>query len=230
LKKILLFWVLLLSLPPWIHAQGDAFRYLDFLEKKYTGLKDYTADVRVHFDIETFKAPDMQAKLYYKAPDKMKVESKKVFFFPREGGFFNPSLFKKEGFEIKFLEGLTYDGRKAVKLRLSPKKAKRNIQEFVLTIDTDRNLIREMDVTQFDGREIKAVVEYGKFEGFELPTHILLKLDIPSFETEGVKEFDQLIQKPKRVTGTIEITYSNYQVNSGLSDEFFKESGPSRGR
>jgi outer membrane lipoprotein-sorting protein len=184
----------------------------------------------VHFDIETFKAPDMEAKLYYKAPDKMKVESKRVLFFPREGGFFNPSLFKKENFEIKILGRLTSDGGKAVTLKLTPQKAKRNIQEFVLTIDTDRNLIREMGVTQFDGREIKAVIDYGKFDGFELPVHIRLKLDIPSFETEGPKEFDQLVQKPKRVTGSIEITYSNYRVNSGLSDEIFKESEPSRGR
>jgi hypothetical protein len=222
--------LLLLLLSQWIQAQEDALRYLDAIEKKYADLRDYTADVMVHFDIETFKAPDMQAKLYYKAPDKMKVESKRVFFFPREGGYFNPSLFKKEDFEIKLLERSIESGGKAVKLKLTPNKAKRNIQGFVLTIDTDSNLIREMDVTQFDGREIKAVIEYGKFDRFELPAHIHLKLDIPSFETEGVKEFDQLIQKPKRVTGTIEITYSNYKVNSGLSDTFFKEPGSSKGR
>ncbi len=216
--------------PQWTGAQEDASRYLDSIEKKYAGLKDYTAEVTVHFDIETFKAPDMQARLYYKAPDKMKVESKRVFFFPRDGGYLNPSQFKKEGFEVRFLERSADDGRKAVKLKLTPQKAKRNIHEFVLTIDTDRNLIREMEVTQFDGREIKAVIDYGKFDGFELPVHIRLKLDIPTFETEGPKEFDQLIQKPKRVTGTIEITYSNYKVNSGLSDEIFKESGPSKGR
>jgi len=230
LKKILLCLALFLLSPQWAGAQEDASRYLDSIEKKYAALKDYTAEVRIHFDIETFKAPDMQARLYYKAPDKMKVESKRLFFFPRDGGYLNPSQFKKEGFEVRFLERSTDDGRKAVKLRLTPKKTKRNIQDFVLTIDTDRFLIREMEMTQFDGREIKVAIEYGKFDGFELPVHIQLKLDIPSFETEGPKEFDQLIQKPKRVTGTIEITYSNYKVNSGLSDEFFKESGPSKGR
>ena len=159
MKKILLCLALLLLFSPqWIQAQEDAFRYLDSIEKKYVGLKDYTANVMVHFDIETFKAPDMEAKLYYKAPDKMKVESKRVFFFPRDGGYLNPSQFKKEGFEVRFLERSTDDGRKAVKLRLTPKKTKRNIQDFVLTIDTDRFLIREMEMTQFDGREIKVAI------------------------------------------------------------------------
>jgi outer membrane lipoprotein-sorting protein len=230
LKKILLCLAFFLLSPQWIQAQEDAFRSLDLIEKKYAGLGDYMADVAVHFDMETFKAPDMQAKLYYKAPDKMKVESKRVFFFPRDGGYLNPAQFKKEDFDIKTLERSPGGGKKVVKLKLTPKKAKRNIQEFVLTIDTDRLLIREMEMAQFDGREIKAVIEYGQFYGFELPIHIKLKLNIPSFETEGVKEFDQLIQKPKRVTGTIDISYSNYKVNSGLPDDFFKESEPSKGR
>jgi outer membrane lipoprotein-sorting protein len=230
LKKILLCLVLLLLWPQWIQPQEDAFRYLDSIEKKYSELRDYTADVKVHFNIETFKAPDMQARLFYKAPDKMKVESKKVFFFPREGGYFNPFLFKKEDFEIKLLERSPEDGKKAAKLRLTPKKVKRSIQHFVLKIDTERNLIREIEVTQFDGREVKAAIEYGRFDGFELPAHIRLKLDIPSFETEGPKEFDQLVQKQKRVTGTIDISYSNYRVNSGLSDQIFKDSEPSKGR
>ena len=46
-------------------------------------LRDYSAEVTVHFEIETFKAPDMQAKLYCKVPDKMKVDSKRVFSFPK---------------------------------------------------------------------------------------------------------------------------------------------------
>ena len=230
MKKIWLLFVLFLFLPPQIQAQEDAFRYIESIEKKYSSLKDYTAEVRVHFDIETFKAPDMQARLFYKAPDKMKVESKRVFFFPKEGGYFNPSMFKKGDFGIKFLEHSIDRGRKTVKLKLTPKKAKKNIQEFVLAIDTELNVIQEMNVTQFDGREIKAVIEYGKFDSFELPTRIQLRLDIPSFESEGAKEFDQLIQKPKRVTGTIDMTYSNYRVNLGLSDDFFKETGTSPGK
>jgi outer membrane lipoprotein-sorting protein len=231
LKKILIGVVFLfLFAPPYLQAQEDAFLALDSIEKKYAGLKDYTAEVMVHFDIETFKAPDMVAKLYYKAPDKMKIESKRVFFFPREGGYFNPFFFKQEDFEAKILERSPEDGRKVVKLKLTPKKAKKNIQQVVLTIEPERHLILEMGFTQFDGREIKAMIEYGKFDGFELPVHIRLKLDIPSFETEGPKEFDQLVQKPKRVTGTIDIRYSNYKVNSGLGDQIFKDSEPSKGR
>ena len=95
-----------------IQGQENPSRYLDSVARQYSGLKDYTVDVRVHFDIEAIKAPDMQAKLYYKSPDKMKVESKGVFFLPRGAGYFNPATFKPEDFEIRILERLTYEGKK----------------------------------------------------------------------------------------------------------------------
>ena len=49
-----------------VQAQEGAASYLDAFEKKYSGLRDYTADVKVHFAMETFKAPDLQAKVDHK--------------------------------------------------------------------------------------------------------------------------------------------------------------------
>jgi hypothetical protein len=226
LKRVLLLaGILFLLSAEWVQAQEDASRYLDPIEKKYSGLKDYIVDVNVHFDIEALKAPDMQAKLYYKAPDKMKVESKRIFFFPKEGGYFNPSLFKKNDFDIRLAERMIYDGRKAVRLKLTPMDTDTYNKGFVLTIDTDRSLIREIKMSPSEGREVKATIEYGMFSHFELPTHIDLELDMPSDEPSGMKEFTQFGQKTKRITGKVEITYSNYQINVGLSDEIFKERG-----
>ena len=166
--------LLFLLSPGFIQAQEDPTPYLDALEKKYFGLKDYTVDVIVHFDVEALKAPDMQARLYYKAPDKIKVESKNVFFFPKEGGYFNPSLFRKKDFDVRPLERLTYEGRKAVRLRLTPTETNRHQQGFVLMIDTERNLIREINTSPSEGRTIRAVIGYGEFTDFELPVHIEL--------------------------------------------------------
>jgi hypothetical protein len=223
LKKIFpwLFILFFLS-PAWIRADEEAVRYLDAIEKKYSGLKDYIADVNVHFDIETFKTPDMQAKLYFKAPDKMKVESKGVFFFPREGGYFNPGLFRKDDFEIKILEPVA-EGKKDIRLKIVPKKKEKMGREFILLIDRNDNLVREIDISQFDGRETKAKIEYGRYGSFELPRYILLALDFSSLEPNERRGFGPFEQKSERVTGTIEITYANYKVNTGLKDDVFKE-------
>jgi hypothetical protein len=221
LKKIFLWLpIFFLLFPAWILADEEAVRYLEAIEKKYSGLKDYIAEVNVHFDIETFKTPDMQAKLYFKAPDKMKVESKGVFFFPREGGYFNPALFKKEDFEIRVLEPVA-EGKKDIKLKIVPKKKEKMGREFILLIDRKDNLVREIHTSQFDGRETKAKIEYGRFGSFELPRYIHLALDFPSVEPNERRGFGPFEQKSERVTGTIEITYTNYKVNTGVKDEIF---------
>jgi outer membrane lipoprotein-sorting protein len=224
LKRFFLFGMALFFLSAEsIQGQENPSRYLDSVTRQYSGLKDYTVDVRVHFDIEALKAPDMRAKLYYKSPDKMKVESKGVFFLPRGVGYFNPSAFKPEDFESRILERLTYEGRNAVRLQLTPKEVKRDSQRIVLTIDTDRSLILRIDTLTVEGREIRAAIDYGRFGDFELPTHIGLQLEAPPTEADKMKEFVPFAHKTQQVAGKVDITYSNYKVNSGLSDEIFKE-------
>jgi len=221
-KKWGLFLILFL-LPGWASAEDQSYRYLEGIEKKYQGLKDYTVDVKVHFDIETFKSPDLYGKLYYKAPDKMKIESKRVFFFPKEGAYFNPSAFRKEEFEIRLLERLTDESVKKIRLRLTPKKRKKNLQDVVLTIDVERSLVEEVKMSQSDERIITATLRYGTFDRLDLPIQVVLHFDMPNTESEGMRQFDQFVKGPKRVTGRIELTYSNYRVNSGLKDEIFGE-------
>ena len=206
-----------------IQGQENPSRYLDSVARQYSGLKDYAVDVRVHFDIEALKAPDMQAKLYYKSPDKMKVESKGVFFLPRGVGYFNPSAFKPEDFESRILERLTYEGRNAVRLQLTPKEMKRDSQRIILTIDADRGLILRIDTLTVEGREIQASINYGRFGDFELPSHIGIQLEAPPAEADKMKEVMPFAHRTPQVAGKVDITYSNYKVNLGLSDEIFKE-------
>jgi len=214
--------LILLTVAP-VQAEEDISHYIGALEKKYERLQDYSADVTVHFDLETFKAPDMQGRLYYKRPDKMKVESKKIFFFPKEGAYFNPALLKRENFEITLMEHLMLNARNAVRLRVTPRKTKMLNQGFILTIDPDRQLIREIEITQAGGREIKAVIAYGEFAGFDLPTRIQVSIDIPMPDSHPPTEYDQFVPKEKRVKGTIDLSYANYRVNSGIRDEIFQK-------
>jgi outer membrane lipoprotein-sorting protein len=208
--------------------QREGLRILTALERKYADLKDYTVDIQVHFAIETLRAPDLQAKLYYKVPDRMRIESKRVVFFPRDGGYFNPAQFKPEDYTVLFLGYVTYEKRKAVQLRLIPKKLKGATQDMVLTIDTAKLLLQEMLLTQTGGKEVTAVFTYGTFGGFELPTFIRLILNLPAAEPGMAQGFGAIPDggEEKRVQGEITITYANYKVNTGLGDELFKKNKP----
>ena len=208
--------------------QREGLRILEALERKYADLKDYTVDIQVHFAIETFKAPDLQAKLYYKVPDLLRIESKRVVFFPRDGGYFNPAQFKQEDYTVLFLGYVTYDNRKAAQLRLIPKKIKGATQDMVLTIDTAKTLLQEMLLTQQGGKEVKAVFTYGTFSGFALPTFVRLILNLPAAEPGVAQGFGAIPNgtEEKRVQGEITIAYADYKVNTGLGDSIFTKNKP----
>jgi outer membrane lipoprotein-sorting protein len=220
----------LLLAPGLPHAQGrqEACRILQALERKYAGLKDYTVAMRIHFDIETFRAPDLEARLYYKKPDRITIESKRVVFFPRDAGYFNPAQFRQEDYTCLPLGNVTYDKRKAVQIRLIPKKIIGQTQEMVLTIDPGELLVRQETVTQAGGKVITAEITYATFAGFELPAVIRLHLDLPAVEP-GVAQGYGVIPnnaEEKRIQGTIAITYADYQVNTGLPDGLFEKNKP----
>ena len=110
-----------------------------------------------------------------------------------------------------------------MRLQLTPKEMKRDNQRVVLTIDTDRSLILRIDTLTAEGREIRTAIDYGRFGDFELPTHIGLQLEAPPAEADKMKELVPFAHRTQRVAGKVDITYSNYKVNLGLSDEIFKE-------
>jgi len=231
LKRIFALMLFLMLLGPTISQaqdQREGLRILEALERKYADLKDYTVDIQVHFAIETFKAPDLQAKLYYKVPDLLRIESKRVVFFPRDGGYFNPAQFKQEDYTVLFLGYVTYDNRKAAQLRLIPKKIKGATQDMVLTIDTAKILLQEMLLTQQGGKEVKAVFTYGTFSGFALPTFVRLILNLPAAEPGVAQGFGAIPNgtEEKRVQGEITIAYADYKVNTGLGDSIFTKNKP----
>jgi len=215
--------VLFLITPGVVRGQENAVRYLDTFVKKYAGLKDYTAEVLIHYDIEALKAPDRRAKVYYKSPDKVKFVAKGIFFFPKQGGYFNPTQFNTDNFEIKIIDHVIWNSRKAVRLQLLPKDITKSTQRFILTIDMGWHQIQAFETVTAEGRKIRAIIAYEKFGQFDLPTHIELQLEDPPAESGETKELIPFGQRTKRISGKVFITYANYQVNIGLKDEFFTD-------
>ena len=65
--------------------QSKGAGYVEKAIHKFDGIKDYTVDVKVQVDMKAAQIPEMEAKLYYKAPDKVKIDSKGFFLMPKDG-------------------------------------------------------------------------------------------------------------------------------------------------
>ena len=215
----ILFGLLFLVSPP---AQNEGLKYLDNAIARFKGIKDYVVDVKVHLDLEAVKAPDMEARVYFKEPDKVKIDSKGLFFMPREVGVINPRKFNPDKYVIQVLDTLTYEGEPAVRLSLTPKKDESGNHDIVLTIDEKDWLIREIGTAPSPGRTASAKITYGEFDGFMMPVKVDVKLDIGKVNTQG-REFEGRRMQMNQMKGTVEVYYSNYKINTGLSDKIFEK-------
>lgn len=210
---------LLFVLPP---AQNNGLKYLENAIARFDGIKDYVVDVKVHLDLEAVKAPDMEAKVYFKKPDKVKIDSKGLFFMPRDVGVINPGKFDPDKFVIEVTDTLTYDGDPAVRLLLTPKKDESGRREIVLTIDKKDSLIREISTAPSPGRTASAKISYGEFDGFMMPVKVDVRLDMGNMNGQ-VPELGGRHMRTNQLKGTVEVYYSNYKINTGLSDKIFEK-------
>lgn len=217
----LFFGFLFLLSPP---AQNEGLKYLENAVARFDRIRDYVVDVRVHLDIEAVKAPDMEANVYFKEPDKVKIVPKGLFFMPRDVGIVNPRKFDPKKFVIEVTDTLPYDGDPAVRLLLTPKKDESGRREIVLTIDKKDWLIREISTAPFPGKTASARITYGEFDGFMMPVKVDVKLDMGKMNGEA-REFGGQRMGMNQLKGTVEVYYSNYKINTGLSDKIFEKRG-----
>jgi outer membrane lipoprotein-sorting protein len=199
--------------------QQEGAKYLQNVAEKFSAVHDYIVDVRVHLDVENVKAEDMEAKIYYKEPDRVKMDSKGIFVLPREVGIFNPHRFNPANFDVNMLDTLTYDGDPAVRVSVAPKNNLRE-QNIILTVDKRDWLIKQISFSLPRGGKADARISYGVFDNFQLPTEIDVNFDAAKGNSaQGGFADDRRL--PNAMKGRVEIYYSNYKVNSGLSDSLF---------
>ena len=93
MKKIILFILVLTSCS--FSQSKDPDIILNNVKEKFNRIKDYEVNIRIKVDVDFIKAPDSEAKIYFKQPDKIHFESENFALLPREGVNFSPMAFLK---------------------------------------------------------------------------------------------------------------------------------------
>lgn len=204
------------------------------LKSKLEKIEDYTADVKVNIDVSFMKVPPLTGKLYYKAPDKMKLERKGgISILPKKNMSFTLNTVFPEGGVTVIDAGEDMIGGKQLKvIKVIPDDDKSDIILTKVWIDEQRILALRTETTTRDGGTVKMNLEFGKYADLALPDKITVFLDVKEFKIpKGVTmDYDagQTVStkkekdvKPKK--GEITINYLNYEINKGISDDIFAE-------
>ncbi len=200
------------------------------VKAKLEKVKDYTANGKMKTDVAFIKAPIGRVKVFYKSPNKFKLQRDGgISVLPKGGVSINiGSMIMQSGF-VAIDAGLSTVGGTAVRVvKLLPEADAGEIILSTLYIDETNLLIRKSVTTTRENGTYEMELYYGQYAAYGLPDKVLFSFNAKDYKLpKGITlEFDDtdkaIKDKMKGKKGRVEINYTAYNINTGLSDALFK--------
>ncbi len=184
-------------------------------------INDYTADILIKIDVDFLKIGDTEANVYFKKPDKFKMEAKGFAMIPKASLSFSPINFLQQDFLSVYIKSDTLDSMKADVIKLIPVREDSKIILATLWIDKAHSVVLKTEATTKDKGSFRIRYRYGTNIQYGLPDTTVVFFDISK---SRMSHFSMGANKlKKRSTGSVKIIYSNYKINQGLDDSVFVE-------
>ncbi len=211
-----------------INAQNyEANEILSKVKAKINSVQDYSADIDIKVDVNFLKVPETHAKIFFKQPDKIKMESDGFALLPRQGLNFSPTLLLQDDYTAVYAKQDTVDGYPVHLIKILPLSDQSNVILSNLYIDKEKYVVRKIETTTKNSGTITLNLHYDERIDQALPSEVKItfkveQMNLPPGMT-GEFESNQETQKNGKMAGTVTVFYKNYKVNQGISDDFFEE-------
>ena len=192
-------------------AELSAQQVLDRTLALQDQVQDYTAKCTLQADVPGQEMPERRFKVYYKQPDKVKIVSNEVVFVPREAltlGSLRRHL--GEGTQVS-MAGVGSLGQYPLYcIKLKPKGA--DADRVLVWIRGDYFFPTKTEIWHGNTRVVSIAWTFAWVAGkYWMPTSIVATIPSGILNDEG--------------PATVSLSWRDYKVNTGLSDELFKEQG-----
>jgi hypothetical protein len=202
----------------------DPDAILNEVISNFEQVQDYKVDVKVKVDVPFIKAPDTEAKIYFKQPDKIHFASDKFALVPKEGLDFSPMGLLKSDYTAIYIKDEDYNGAPHSVIKIIPLEDRGDVILSTLWINNNKKHISRVESsTKVSGNFIMEMFYYENIK-YPLPSEMIFTLNFPSrtgMRNQHPGETDT--SKDEKVTGKVYITYSGYEVNKGIPDSVFEQ-------
>lgn len=223
MKTIILIFLFLLNANS--QQNQNAQKIIERIRENYEKIKDYVVDVKVKIDFEDAVIPEINAKIYFKKPDKFKIDSENFLILPKQSFNFAPDVLFKEGFTSIFSGEQEIDKIKHFIIKIIPEDPENN-SVLTLYINSENYTIRKIYALSSNAGKLEAEFMYNLLEGkYWLPSKMIASFETKSFRFPRLRKMDRELKNdsPQKRKGKVTIYYSNYVVNKGLNDRIFEE-------
>lgn len=228
-RQIKLLFVMSLFL---LHSAGaiaqDVNALLSRVKAKLGKVNDYVAEGKMKTEVAFIKAPVGRVKVYYKKPDKFKLKRDKgISILPKGGVSFNLNTALLGNNFTAVPSGEALVGATKVKvIRMLPNDQNGDVVLTTLYIDELNAVIRRTNTTTRENGTFDMEMSYGRYLDFALPDKVVFTFNTKDYKIpKGITlDFDtnDLPKQLKNKKGKIEIMYTGYIINKGVSDAEFK--------
>lgn len=201
---------------------------INTVNQRFGKVNDYTADVNVACDISFIKIAPINAKVFYKKPDKFRVKSNGILILPKQqANFFSTTLADTSNYTAVKTGEEMISGVRTQIISIIPLKDTSDLILGKFWIDDLRGLVLKSQLTTKSQGTILIENTYGSMSNFALPDKMLFTVDINKFKIPKALSMDMKSSSEKKDEtndhkGRIILTFSDYMVNKGVSDEVFK--------
>lgn len=193
-------------------------------------VNDYTAVGKMKTDVAFIKAPVGAVKMYFKKPDRFKLQRNGgISVLPKGGVSFNMgNLLAATGFTAIDAGTGEVAKTKTRIVKLLPNGDNNDVILSTLYIDESNLLIIKSVTTTRENGTFEMEMSYGKYATYGLPDKVYFSFNAKDYKLpKGITlEFDDadkaIKEKMKGKKGRVEIIYSGYEINKGIADQLFK--------
>ena len=199
------------------------------VESRLASVRDYTVSLDVVADIERLNVPPMHVTMYYKQPDRIHLDAEGFALLPREG--LQPDVGKLLArYTVAGAARDTLDGLPVRKVTLQAKSDRTFPRSLSVYVNPERWTTERIVTTGAADRLVTISFSYMQVDGVWLPggmTAAFALAQADSAETD-LPPAAPLRGQQKPRNGTVTVRYSNYRLNTGLSDDIFTKDPPAR--
>ncbi|MBI9035311.1 MAG: hypothetical protein JEZ03_12645 [Bacteroidales bacterium] len=222
-----LFVILLIVLGPLsLFAQDyDPDQLIEKLIAKYDRIESYSADVEIDVDVEFIKMPVKKARIFYKKPDRFKVEADGFVLLPKKGMKFSIETFIEQPYKAILSGTEVFKERELAVVKIIPLVNESDFVLATLWIDPLMNIIYKIE-THTKNMGSFSVDLFYDHNPYDLPVKQQIQFEIENFKIPlkfaGKISIDTDMETQKS-RGQVTVLYSNFKVNIEISDEMFNE-------
>lgn len=226
MKKIIILFILTFSSSV-LFAQ-EAKQLIEEINKKFSKVNDYKAEVAMKFDLPGIKIKPMRGRVYYKRPNKFRIRAKGIFFLPKDNPMKNiQTLLAKTSSYTSLISGYeNIDGKRCAVVNVIPLDPNLELVIGKFWISVKEPLIYMSEITTKENGTLRTRNYYGSYAQMGLPDKIMIQVEmkkfkIPKMLAADIKKSSSQSKGPQKKTGEIYLLLTDYKINTKLKDEVF---------